>query len=266
MADQKRRVTVTDFRKMKQAGKKICMLTAYDFPTARWLEHAGVDCLLVGDSLGMVVQGRESTLPVTLDEIIYHAEMVGRAVERCFVVVDMPFLTYQVGQDEVVKNAGRILKETTCQAVKLEAGKEQAATIARLVSAGIPVMAHVGLRPQSVHQTGGYKIQRNEDLLLHNAHAAADAGAFSMVLECVPSSIAARITREVSIPTIGIGAGPSCDGQVLVTHDMLGLTHGYVPSFVKKYAALDEVVCQAVESYCDDVRQGRFPDEKNSFK
>lgn len=224
---------------------------------ARLVDEAGVECVLVGDSLSMVVQGHENTLPVTLEEIIYHAEMVGRAVDRALVVVDMPFPSYHLGIHKAIENAGRILKETRCQAVKLEGGAEQAETISALVSAGIPVMAHCGLRPQSVHQLGGYRVQRDEGALLNDAQAAAEAGAFAVVLECIPSSAAARITKSVRIPTIGIGAGAECDGQVLVLHDLLGLASDYAPKFVKTYADLSATVVSAVRQFRDEVRGGR---------
>jgi 3-methyl-2-oxobutanoate hydroxymethyltransferase len=214
----------------------------------------------------MVVQGHETTLPVTLDEMIYHAEMVGRAVRHALVVVDMPFPSYHVGRDRAVENAGRILKETRCQAVKLEGGAEQAEIIAALVSAGIPVMAHCGLRPQSIHQLGGYKVQRDEERLLADAQAAERAGAFAIVLECLPAELAEKITATVKIPTIGIGAGKGCDGQVLVTHDLLGLTSGYVPRFVRSFADLKTVISDAVTRYRDEVRQGKFPGEKETYR
>ena len=260
------RVTVPGFRAMKGQGRKITVLTAYDYPTARLLDESGVDVILVGDSLSMVVQGRETTLPVTLDEMIYHAEIVGRAVERALVVVDMPFPTAYVGVHKAVEAAARVLKESRCQAVKLEGGAEQAEVIAALVSAGIPVMGHVGLRPQNVHQMGGYKVQRDEARLKQDARAAEQAGAFGLVLECVPSPMAAEITRTLGIPTIGIGAGPDCDGQVLVIHDLLGVTPGPLPRFVRKYANLHEVISQAVRQYCEDVRNGNFPSGEQAFK
>lgn len=251
---------------MKAEGRKISMLTAYDYPTAKLLDEAGVDSILVGDSMSMVVQGHETTLPVTLQEIIYHAEMVGRAVERALVVVDMPFPSYHLGVYRAIENAGRILKEARCQAVKLEGGADQADVIAGLVSAGVPVMAHVGLRPQNVHQLGGYKVHRDEGGLLVDARAAEAAGAFAVVLECIPAEIAQRITKKLHIPTIGIGAGPQCDGQVLVINDLLGLSSGYVPRHVRKYADLHEVISGAVRSYCEDVREGSFPGDENLFK
>ncbi len=255
----KKRITAPEFSSFKKLGRKITVITAYDYPMARLVDASEVEAVLVGDSMSMVVQGHENTLPVTLDEMIYHAEMVGRAVENALVVVDMPFPSYHLGAHKAIENAGRILKETRCQAVKLEGGADQADTIAALVSAGIPVMAHCGLRPQSVHQLGGYRVQRDEVALLADAHAAADAGAFAMVLECVPSKIAAKITAEVAIPTIGIGAGPDCDGQVLVLNDVLGLTSDYVPRFVKAYADLNGEITRAVKTFRDEVRSGDFP-------
>jgi 3-methyl-2-oxobutanoate hydroxymethyltransferase len=203
---------------------------------------------------------------VTLDQIIYHAEIVGRAVNHALVVVDLPFPMASLGRHQVIQSAGRILKESRCQAVKLEGGEEQAEVIAALVSAGIPVMGHVGLRPQSVHQMGGYKVQRDEQRLLRDARAAQDAGAFSLVLECVPAGIASRITADLRIPTIGIGAGSDCDGQVLVLHDLLGLTAGYVPRFARKYADLRSSISNAVGSFCEDVRQGKFPGEAETLQ
>jgi len=266
MAKRSPRLTVPDLVAMKTAGRKISMLTAYDYPTAAVLDGAGVDAILVGDSLSMVVQGHETTLPVTLDEIVYHAEMVGRAVERALVVVDMPFPTNHLGVHRAVESAGRILKETRCQAVKLEGGADQAEVIRGLVTAGIPVMAHVGLRPQSVHQMGGYRAERNAQKLHADALAAQEAGAFAIVVECVPSAIAAEITSALKIPTIGIGAGPGCDGQVLVTHDLLGLTSGYVPRFVRQYADLKTTIHDAVTRYSDDVRGNRFPGPEQELK
>lgn len=251
---------------MKGQGRKIAVLTAYDYPTARLLDDAGVDVILVGDSLSMVVQGRETTLPVTLDEMIYHAEIVGRAVERALVVVDLPFPTAYTGIHKAVEAAARILKQSRCQAVKLEGGVEQAEVIAALVSAGIPVMGHVGLRPQNVHQMGGYKVQRDDVRLAQDAQAAEQAGAFGLVLECVPAPLAAQITQARKIPTIGIGAGAACDGQVLVIHDLLGISAGPMPRFVKQYAHLHETISQAVRTYCDEVRTGVFPGREQTFQ
>ncbi len=260
------RITIPKFRAMKAAGQKITMLTAYDFAMARLLDSVGIEGLLVGDTMSMVVQGHPNTLPVTLDEMIYHAEMVGRAVEHALLVVDMPFPSYHLGVYKAVENAGRILKEARCQAVKLEGGAPQAEVIAALVAAGIPVMAHCGLRPQSVHQLGGYKVQRDEDQLMTDATAVQEAGAFAVVLECIPASIAAKITAHLEIPTIGIGAGTPCDGQILVTNDLLGLTSGYVPRFVKAYADLRTVITDAATRFRDDVRAGTFPGPEQTFK
>ena len=266
MAKSRQRITVPKFTAKKAEGRRITMLTAYDYTMAALLDAAGVDGILVGDSMSMVVQGHETTLPVTLDEMIYHAEMVGRAVEQALVVVDLPFPTYHLGAPRAIEAAGRVLKETRCQAVKLEGGAQQADTIAALVAAGIPVMAHVGLRPQTVHLTGGYRVQRDEQQLMADARAAQSAGAFAIVLECVPASAAAKITAELAIPTIGIGAGGGCDGQVLVTNDLLGLTSGYVPRFVRKYADLHEIITSAVTRFRDDVASGEFPGDEQSYQ
>jgi 3-methyl-2-oxobutanoate hydroxymethyltransferase len=257
-----KRMTVPTIQKMKADGQRITMLTAYDYTLARLLDQSGVEMLLVGDSMAMVVQGHENTLPVTLDEMVYHAEMVGRGAERALVVVDLPFPINHQGVHQTVVAAGRILKETRCQAVKLEGGADQANVINALVVAGIPVMAHVGLRPQTVHAMGGYRIQRDRDQLIADATAAEQAGAFSIVLECVPSELAKEITSLLRIPTIGIGAGPHCDGQVLVSHDMLGFhCGGYVPSFVKAYADLESTIRKATQEYCKEVKEGKFPEE-----
>ena len=241
------------------------MLTAYDYATACLVDAAGIEGILVGDSLSMVVQGHSNTLPVTLDEMIYHAEMVGRAVRHALLIVDMPFPSFHLGSYKAIETAGRILKETNCQAVKIEGGVEQAEVIEALVSAGIPVMAHCGLRPQNIHQLGGYRVERNEKQLMDDARAAEQSGAFAMVLECVSAPIAERITAAVKIPTIGIGAGAGCDGQILVLHDLLGLTVGHVPRHVKAYADLKNVVKQAVAQYRDEVRSGKFPGREHSF-
>jgi 3-methyl-2-oxobutanoate hydroxymethyltransferase len=263
---KQRRVTVPDFLALKTQGRKITMLTAYDYPTAELVDSAGIDGVLVGDSLSMVVQGHDNTLPVTLDELIYHAELVGRAVERALVVVDMPFPSYHLGVHRAIENAGRILKETRCQAVKLEGGADQAEVIAGLVAAGIPVMAHVGLRPQSIHTLGAYRVQRNETQLLEDARAAQNAGAFAVVVECVPADLAGSLSKQLTIPTIGIGAGGECDWQILVVHDMLGWTSGYVPKFAKQYAQLKQIAAEAIGRYRDEVRDGRFPGPEHQFQ
>ncbi len=242
------------------------MLTAYDYTMAALLDAAGIEGILVGDSLAMVVQGRPNTLAATMDQMIYHAEMVGRAVRHALVVVDMPFLSYHTGIHKAIENAGRILKETQCQAVKLEQGPDQAEITAALVAAGIPVMAHYGLRPQSVHQLGGYRVERDRGKLLADAAGAEKAGAFAVLLECVPADVAAEISAAVSIPTIGIGAGAGCDGQVLVVNDLLGLTPGRPPKHVKEYADLKNLVAEAVTRYRDEVRDGTFPGAEQSFQ
>jgi 3-methyl-2-oxobutanoate hydroxymethyltransferase len=265
MSDEGTQISVPGFTALKSAGQKITMLTAYDYMMAGLVDAAGVEGILVGDSLSMVVQGHANTLPVTLDEMIYHAEMVGRAVRHALVVVDMPFPSFHLGAYKAIENAGRILKETRCQAVKLEGGVEQADVIRALVSAGIPVMTHCGLRPQNIHRMGGYRSQRDEEQLLADAQAAEEAGAFAIVLECIPAEVAARITKALKIPTIGIGSGAGCDGQILVFHDLLGLTPGRVPRHVKAYADLKTMVTQAVAQYRDEVRSGAFPGREHSF-
>ncbi len=266
MASERTQITIPKFRAMKAAGEKITMLTAYDYTMAGLLDAAEVEGILVGDTMSMVVQGHPNTLPVTLDEMIYHAEMVGRAVHHALTVVDLPFPSYHLGTYRAIEAAGRILKETRCQSVKLEGGTEQAGVISALVSAGIPVMAHCGLQPQSVHQLGGYRVQRDEERLIADAMAAQSAGAFAMVLECIPAALAAKLSKQLEIPTIGIGAGAGCDGQILVTYDMLGLTGGHVPKFVKAYADIKTVVSKAVTQYRDEVRSGEFPGPEQTFK
>jgi len=259
-------MTVPRFAALKGAGQKITVLTAYDYTMAALLDSAGIEGILVGDSLGMVVQGRPNTLPVTLDQIIYHAEMVGRAVHHALVVVDMPFLSYQLGTVKAIENAGRVLKETSCQAVKLEGGAEQAEVVAALVSAGIPVMGHLGLRPQSIHQLGGYGVQRDRERLVADAEAVQRAGAFAIVLECIPADVARQVTAAVRIPTIGIGAGAGCDGQVLVINDLVQLTTGRLPRHARAYADLKTVVVESVTRFRDEVRQGTFPGPQQTFE
>lgn len=266
MTTQKSIVTVPSFVQAKAEGRKLAVLTAYDFLWGGLFDAAGVDAILVGDSLSMVVQGYSTTLPVTLEEMIYHAKLVTRAVKRALVIVDMPFLTFQVSPEQAIANAGRILKETGAAAVKLEGGENQARTIRALAQSDIPVMAHVGLKPQSVHMLGGMKVQRNEERLLTDARAAQEAGAFAIVLELIPRDTAAKITRELQIPTIGIGAGPDCDGQVLVSYDMLGLTEGFHPKFVKHFAELRAEATRAVQQYVAEVHSGAFPDDAHSHR
>ncbi len=252
--------------KMKQQGKKITTLTAYDYPFARILDQAGIDSILVGDSLGMVVQGRQTTLPVTMDEMLYHTAMVARACQRALVIGDMPFMSYQGDLNDAVQNAGRFLKEAGASAVKLEGGADVCPVITALAKAGIPVQAHIGLTPQSVHQMGGFRVQRDEERLLKDAKDVAAAGAFSVVLEGIPSPISEKITQTLKIPTIGIGAGPHCDGQVLVLHDMLGINDRFLPKFVKKYADLAAAAGKGVADYIEEVQQGRFPSDEYEYK
>jgi 3-methyl-2-oxobutanoate hydroxymethyltransferase len=260
-------MTVPRFTAAKGQGRKLAVITAYDWLWAGICDAAGIDAILVGDTLGMVVQGHQTTLPVTLPQMVYHTEMVGRAVERALVIADLPFLSYQVSPRQAVRNAGRILKETRASAVKLEGGVQQSETIRALTGAEIPVMAHVGLRPQAVRQLGGMgKVQRDQERLLADAHAAEDAGAFSIVLELIPRALAKRITQELTIPTIGIGAGPECDGQVLVGPDVLGLTEGFHPKFLKRYAELRTTAIDAIRRYADDVREGKFPTTEHSHE
>lgn len=254
-----RRVTVQDLAAAAAEGRKLSMVTAYDWPTGRLADAAGVDCVLVGDSVAMVVAGRDSTLPATLDQMIYHGEIVARAVERALVVVDLPFPLQHLGVHEAVRAAARIVKETGCQAVKLEGTAGQADVIAGLVAAGIPVMGHVGLRPQAVHQLGGYRMQRNGPQLAEDAAAAAAAGGFAVVLECIPREIAAAISADLPVPTFGIGAGPDCGGQVLVLHDLIGLSTGRVPRFVRAYADTKATIAEALASWRRDVEAATFP-------
>jgi 3-methyl-2-oxobutanoate hydroxymethyltransferase len=263
-----KRLRVPDFAARKRAGEKIVMLTAYDATMARLLDRAGVDALLVGDSLGTVILGLDTTLPVTLDAVVHHTRAVSRGAERAFVIADMPFLTFQVSVEEAVRNAGRLLQEGGAAAVKLEGGRPVVDVVKRLVDVGIPVMGHLGLQPQSVHQAGGYVRQATQpeqvQELLIDALALQDAGAFSIVLEAIPANVAAEVTKALTIPTIGIGAGPDCDGQILVSYDMLGLFDGFVPSFVHHYAKLGDAVVSAAREYASDVRGGRYPHRANT--
>lgn len=258
------RFRVPDFKDKKRRGEKIVMLTAYDATMAGLFDRAGVDALLVGDSLGMVVLGYETTLPVTLDAVIHHSRAVSRGAKHAFVVADMPFLTYQVRVDEAVRNAGRLLQEGGVAGVKIEGGRPMADVVRRLVDVGIPVMGHLGVLPQSVHQLGGYARRgtrpEEAEALIADAVALEQAGAFAIVLEMIPAALARAVTAQVAIPTIGIGAGPDCDGQVLVSSDMLGLFEGFVPSFVKRYARLAETIVAATQAYANDVRAGRYPE------
>ena len=268
-SQQEQRVTVRSLAQRKAKQQPITMLTAYDFTFARIFDQAAIDMLLVGDSLGNVVQGAETTLPVTLDEVIYHTRLVVRGANRALVVADMPFGSFQVSSEEAVRNAIRFIKEAGAQAVKLEGGVAMADTIRRIVAAQIPVMGHVGLTPQSVHQLGGFRVQGRGDVgrmqVIEDALAVQEAGAFAVVLEGIPADLGREITERLTIPTIGIGAGADCDGQVLVMHDLLGL-NDWSPSFVKQYANLGAIASQAVRAYADEVRHRKFPDEKHSYR
>ncbi len=263
------KVTVPGIIKAKQRGEKITALTAYDYAFARILDGAGVDILLVGDSLGSVIQGQETTLPVTMEEMIYHTKAVVRGTKHALVVADMPFLSYQVSLEQAKRNAGRFLQEAGAEAVKMEGGVTARETIEAVVEMGIPVMGHVGLTPQSIHRFGGYKVQGKEreqrEAILQDALAVEEAGAFSVVLEGIPSDLGQEITGRASIPTIGIGAGVHCDGQVLVVHDMLGLFDKFTPKFVKRYADVGGVIAEAVNHFIAEVKQGKFPDDEHSF-
>ncbi|MEK7306336.1 MAG: 3-methyl-2-oxobutanoate hydroxymethyltransferase [Nitrospirota bacterium] len=263
-------ITIQDIQKKKREGKRISMLTSYDFPFAQIVDEAGIDIILVGDSLGVVVQGRENTLSVTMDEMIYHTMMVSRGVKNSLIIGDMPFMSYQAGIEDAVRNAGRFLKEGGAAAIKLEGGSNIADIIASISRAGIPVMGHIGLTPQSVHSMGGFKVQGKgaeaAERLVSDAKVVEHAGAFSVLLEGIPMELARRITEGLSIPTVGIGAGPFCDGQVMVLHDLLGLFDRFVPKFVRRYAELKKVSLESIRRYKDDVESGKFPSEEESYK
>ncbi|NOK11478.1 3-methyl-2-oxobutanoate hydroxymethyltransferase [Corallococcus exercitus] len=266
----KDKVTIHTLKRLKQSGQKICMVTAYDATFARILDEGGADVLLVGDSLGMVIQGQDSTLPVTMDQMVYHSAAVSRGAKRAHVVGDMPFMSYQVSPQEAVRNAGRLVSEGNVGSVKLEGGAEFADTVRAIVRASIPVMGHLGLTPQSVHKMGGYVVQgRDEDAarrMLDDALALEAAGAYALVLEGVPLELARTITQSLKIPTIGIGAGKHCDGQVLVCYDLLGMNPDFKPKFVKRFANLHGNITEAANTYFSEVRAGTFPDEDHSFK
>jgi 3-methyl-2-oxobutanoate hydroxymethyltransferase len=264
----RKKITIPDIFQMKQEGRRITMLTAYDFPFARLVDQGGVDMILVGDSAGVVVAGHDTTLPVTMEEMLYHVKSVRRADPKALVVADMPFMSYQAGIEDACRTCGRMIKEGGAEAVKIEGGVNMATVIRAVSSIDIPVMAHIGLTPQSIHRMGGYKVQGRKDQaerIMEDARAIQEAGAFSVVLEGIPAQLAARITAELSIPTIGIGAGPDCDGQVLVIHDILGLCEKYSPKFVKRYAELTPIISGAVKNYVDEVRTGAFPTAEHSF-
>ncbi len=263
------RITIPGLGRRSRRGEKIAMLTAYDFAFSRIFDTAGIDVLLVGDSLGNVVQGRDTTLPVTLDEIVYHTRLVSRGAERALVVADMPFGSFQVSEEEAVRNAIRCIKEGGAHAVKLEGGRKIASTLERIVRAEIPVMGHVGLTPQAVHRMGGHRVQGRTEVgarrVVEDALAVQEAGAFAVVLEGLPEELAKAVTAELEIPTIGIGAGVHCDGQVLVMHDMLGLSD-WTPSFVKAYGNLGAQAAQAARRFADEVANRKFPDEAHSYR
>ncbi|NPB09203.1 MAG: 3-methyl-2-oxobutanoate hydroxymethyltransferase [Thermodesulfobacteria bacterium] len=263
------RLTIPEIQ-AKKGKEKICALTAYDFLFARLLDEAGLDLILVGDSAAMVVLGYEDTLPVTMEEMLVLARAVSRGAKRALVVGDMPFLSYQVSDEEAIRNAGRFLKEGGCQAVKIEGGREMAPRISRIVQAGIPVLGHIGLTPQRAVSLGGFKVQGRDvtsaKRLLEDAQILVEAGVFALVLECVPRELAAEITRRIPVPTIGIGAGAETDGQILVLHDVLGLFEGFRPRFVKSYAHLAEEARRAIKEYIREVREGLFPQEEHGFR
>lgn len=264
------RITITDIRAMKQRGERIVMMTAYDYPTARLVEDGGADAILVGDTLGMVVLGYDSTLPVTMEDMIHHTKAAVRGSRRALVVGDMPFMSYQTGWQDAMKNAARFMQEAGCGAVKLEGGVRSAEIVAKLTEAGIPVMGHIGLTPQSVNQLGGFKVQGKTPAaavqLMHDAQALEQAGAFAIVLELVPAPLAALLTARLSVPTIGIGAGAGCDGQVQVLHDLVGLFDAFVPKHARRYTDAGAAIREAIARFAADVRAGTFPSAKESFK
>ena len=264
-----KKVTTATLKKMKKDGRKIVSLTAYDYATAQIANEAGVHMLLVGDSLGMVVLGYENTLPVTMEDMIHHTKAVARGNDSALLVSDMPFMSFQINDPETVRNAGHLVKEGYAEAIKLEGGKEISSRVKAIIGAGIPVLAHIGLTPQDVLLMGGYKVQGRKapeaERLVEDALAMEEAGAFAIVLECIPSELAQSITAKLSIPTIGIGAGPNCDGQILVIHDMLGLFDKFTPKFVKKYAEIGRTMREAIERYKDEVEKGTFPSVKQSY-
>ncbi|MBN1336220.1 MAG: 3-methyl-2-oxobutanoate hydroxymethyltransferase [Deltaproteobacteria bacterium] len=264
------RTTVPDLQRLKAENRKIVMVTAYDATMARLVDAAGADMVLVGDSLGMVIQGNEDTLGVTLEHIAYHGRCVARGLKQAHLTLDMPFLSFQISPQEALRNAGRLVQEGQAQSVKLEGGERSSEAIRLIVEAGIPVVGHVGLTPQSVHALGGFRVQGRSqeaaDRIVRDAHAVEDAGAFCIVLESIPEDVAARITEELEIPTIGIGAGPSCDGQVLVCYDLLGFDLSFQPRFVKRYAEMEPAIVGAVRSYASEVRSGAFPTAEHSFQ
>ena len=263
------KVTTLTLKKFKKEGRKIVALTAYDFPTAKILDNCGIDMILVGDSLGMVVLGYQSTIPVTMEDMIHHTKAVSKAVNRAFVVADMPFMSYHISKEQAMTNAAKLIAEGGAHAVKLEGGEEIASIVKAIVDAGIPVVGHLGLTPQSVHQLGGYKVQGKEKekakKIFNDAKILEQAGICALVLESIPMELAKDITENIQVPTIGIGAGPYCDGQILVTHDMLGITQGHRPKFVKQYVNIEKIMIEGINAYIKEVQQGLFPDEEHSF-
>lgn len=266
---ERRKITPVDIQAMKREGRKITMLTAYDYPMALLEDRAGIDIILVGDSLAMTVLGYENTLPVTMDEMIHHTKAVARGAKRALILGDMPFMSYNCSEREAILNAGRFMKEAGADAVKLEGGVSVKETVRAIVKAGIPVMGHIGLTPQTISMLGGFKVQgkdaKGAQKIIDDALQLEDAGAFSVLLEAVPAPIAKRVTERLSVPTIGIGAGVHCDGQVLVVHDMLGLFDRFTPKFAKRYINLSEPILKAFEGYIDEVRSGAFPTDQHSF-
>jgi 3-methyl-2-oxobutanoate hydroxymethyltransferase len=266
---KRKKVTIAELQAKKDAGQKITMMTAYDYPSAQLVDQAGIDTTLVGDSLGMAVLGYDSTVPVTMDEMIHHCKAVRRGTEASFIIGDMPFLSYQVSLEKAVENAGRFIKEAGCDSVKLEGGSEMAPVVEAVVRAGIPVCAHIGLTPQTATMLSGFKVQGKDAesarAMVQSAKDLEAAGAFMVVMECIPDLLAARITREIRIPTIGIGAGPECDGQVLVYHDLVGLFERFTPKFVKQYTNLAPTIRDALTQYREEVEQGTFPGPEHSF-
>lgn len=267
MPDKK--FTILDFKRKKEAGERITMLTAYDYPMAKLIDSCGIDAVLVGDSVGMVVLGYDSTQPVTMREMIHHAKAVKKGIKSAFLVGDMPFMSYQASDESAVRNAGRFLKEAGCDAVKVEGGEEAAQRVKAIIGAGIPVLGHIGLTPQSATKLGGYKVQGKDassaKKLTRDAKALEEAGCFAVILECVPRKLAEEITKSLTIPTIGIGAGKGCDGQVLVTHDVVGYFDRFTPKFVKKYAKISDEMLKAIKSFKSETESGVFPDEEHSF-
>ena len=266
---ERKKITIVDFNNKKREGRKITMLTAYDYPMARLVDEAGIDSILVGDSLGMVVLGYDSTVPVTMDEMIHHSKAARRGTKYAFLIGDMPFMSYQVSKEEAIRNAGRFMKEAGCDAVKLEGGDEVLEVTKAIIDAGIPVLGHLGLTPQTISKLGGYRIQGKDagaaTKILDQALRLEKAGCFGIVLECVPDEVSKLITEKLKIPTISCGGGPYCDGQVLVTNDMVGLFDRFVPKFVKQYIKLSVSIVEAFKKYKEEVENGKFPDAEHSF-